>query len=111
MVYESREINGITIIQVNLSRATLDKAGEFKAFMHEQINSGADKVIIDLSEVDFIDSTFLGVLVSSLKKIAHMQGDLHLVMTKNEPLGILRLTRIDKVFSIFSNVEDAMVGF
>lgn len=108
MPYTINEKNGILLLKVSLNRATLDKATAFKNFTDSQIKDNGQKYIIDLSEVDFIDSTFLGVLVSTLKRIATSGGKLGLVIAKEEPLNILKLTRIDKVFRIFNTVEKAI---
>ena len=47
-----------TIITVNFFRATLKEAGEFNIILDNMINQGFKKIIIDLQQVDFIDSTF-----------------------------------------------------
>lgn len=100
----------IVIIVVFLSRATMENAVEFKNFVNDTILFGSKKVIVDLSRTEFIDSTFLGVLVSSLKKIVAKKGDLRLVFSKEEPLGLLQLTRMDKIFNIYNQLADAIDG-
>jgi anti-anti-sigma regulatory factor len=58
-----REVHGNILIEVvNLTRATLKEADEFKQILIEDISAGWRKVIVDLSECEFIDSTFLGTL-------------------------------------------------
>lgn len=101
----------VVIIVVFLERATLEHASGFKNFVQDTIMFGSKKIIVDLSRTEFLDSTFLGVLVSSLKKIVARKGDLRLVFAKQEPLGLLQLTRMDKIFNIYKQLNDAMGSF
>ena len=101
-------IDDITIITPYLSRATLDRAADFKEYMINTIEAGHKYLVINLSLCDYIDSTFLGVLVISLKKVNAIGGHLVLVLKTDVPLGMMRDTRMDKVFSIFDNVDEAV---
>ena len=65
----------------------------------------------DLSFCDFMDSSFLGALVAMLKKLKSVRGDLKIVISKSAPEGILSLTKMDRVFSIFKTVDEAIADF
>ena len=70
-----REEHGSVLVEkVNLTRATLKEAEEFKSHLVADIKNGWQKIVVDLSECEFIDSTFLGALVVSLKKITNLGG-------------------------------------
>ena len=71
--------NDIVIETINLVRSTYKEAGELKGILDDDIEKGYQKIIIDLSECDFIDSTFLGVLVFGLKKIATIGGEIKML--------------------------------
>lgn len=66
------------------------------------------KIVLDLSEVHFIDSTALGVLVSALQQSQTISGDFRLVMDDPYLLKIFRITGFDGVFSIYPQVADAV---
>jgi len=107
-----RNENGdIVILQVKLSRATLKEAGEFKIFLQNDIKSGKKKVIVDLSPCEFIDSTFLGALVISHKKISEYGGGIKLVTAQSAVISMFELTRINKVFETFLSVDEALKSF
>lgn len=110
-MFKKEEVDGIVVVSVPLSRATLEKAGSFKTFLNEIIETEGKKIVVDLSLCDFVDSTFLGVLVASLKKAVTNDGDLRLVFTNEMPLGILHLTRMDKVFKIYNDLEEAINSY
>ena len=101
----------LAIIKINLIRATLDSVSEFKNYMNKIILEGERKLIIDLSMSDFIDSTFLGVMVHSLKKLNPGGGDVRLVITSDTSLGILHVTRMDRIFKIFRDLESAIESY
>jgi anti-sigma B factor antagonist len=70
-----------------------------------------NRIILDLSGVIYIDSTGLGVLVGGLKKAMRQEGDIRLVNPSNEVRMLMELTRVDKVFLIYSNQETALMSY
>ena len=79
MEFFREEIEDVIVITVNLKRATLAEAEEFKQVLINDIQRGFKKIVVDLASCEFIDSTFLGSLVVSLKKLTGLGGDLRLV--------------------------------
>jgi len=111
MNFKTEKFEDVVVIHVYLNRATLTKAVEFKEYINNEIKEGCSKIIIDLGFCEYIDSTFLGAIVSSLKKVASMNGDLRLVYNKEMPSLVFVITRMDKVFKVFSTVEEALASF
>lgn len=104
-------IDDIVVEIINLDRATLREADQLKNLINDKIELGYKKIIIDLSTVEFIDSTFLGVLVNTLKKVAALKGDLKLVGFKPAVRSMFELTRLFRVFESFSDLQDAIRSF
>ena len=73
--FETLLVNDLAIEIVNLSRATYKEAGHLKKNLDELIKSNQKKIIVDISQCEFIDSTFLGALVLALKSSAKIGGD------------------------------------
>ena len=111
MFYTREERGDILVETVDLARATLNEAEEFKQRLAEDIDNGYKKIIADLSECEFIDSTFLGTLVISLKKVTTLGGDLRLVGFQPAVHSMFELTRMYRVFEIFDAREDAILSF
>ncbi len=65
-------------------------------------------MVVDLSEVTFIDSSGLSALVSALKAVRLHEGALVLVGPNEQVRMALRLTMLDRVFRVFTNVEEAL---
>ncbi|QKJ98905.1 MAG: STAS domain-containing protein [Ignavibacteriota bacterium] len=81
--FERLHINDIIIQVVNLSRATYKEANVLKKNLDELISAHKQqKIIVDISRCEFIDSTFLGVLVLALKSSAKINGDIRIVKTR-----------------------------
>ncbi|GAB6281550.1 MAG: STAS domain-containing protein [Ignavibacterium sp.] len=108
----TKEIFGdITVEVVNLTRATMKEAEEFKKILSNDIDLGARKIVVDLSECEFIDSTFLGALVVSLKKITALGGDLKLVGFQPSVHSMFELTRMYRVFEAFPSKKEAIESY
>jgi anti-anti-sigma factor len=108
----TREIYSDVIVEVvNLSRATLKEAEEFKRVLSAEIDRGTRKLIVDLCECEFIDSTFLGALVVSLKKITALGGDLRLVGFQPSVHSMFELTRMYRVFEAFPTRQAAVESY
>ena len=75
------------------------------AELHE---SGATKVIVDLIDVPFIDSTALGVLVRAAKRAGTSGSKLILVSNDPRTLRVLEITGLDRVFTIERSLADAV---
>lgn len=111
MEFKSEKYEDVAVVNVFLNRATLARAVKFKDFVTEIISGGTSKFIIDLSMCEYIDSTFLGAMVSLLKKVNSLNGDLRLVYNKEVPSLMFVVTRMDKVFKIFNKLDEALESF
>ena len=100
--FKTEKHGDVAVVQVFLNRATLAKAVKFKDEITKLIDDGINKFVVDLSICEYIDSTFLGAMVSLLKKVNSLNGDLRLVYSKEMPSLVFVLTRMDKVFKVFT---------
>ncbi|MCX7798239.1 MAG: STAS domain-containing protein [Melioribacter sp.] len=101
----------IVVEIINADRATIKQADELKKTIYDKIEKGYNKIVVDLSKVDFIDSTFLGVIVNALKKVAAHEGDLKLVGFKPAVRAMFELTRLFRVFESYSDLKEAIKSF
>ncbi len=110
--YQKFEHNDIDIVTVNIDRATANTAPEFKNYLERLINRGTKKLIIDIGRCEFMDSTFLGVLVKYLKKISYEGGSLKVVLNKdNSPSTMFFISGMDRVLKTFNSISDAVSDF
>lgn len=71
------------------------------------VESGCPNVVVDMEKVGFIDSSGLGVLVSALRRARERDGVVRIVCTRDNILKIFRITGLDKVFPIYSEMAEA----
>ncbi len=67
-------------------------------------------LVVDLSEVGFIDSTGLGVLVTTLKHVREAGGTLDVVVTSKRVLKVFALTGLDVVIPLHSTLAEALAS-
>jgi len=72
------------------------------------VDTGERYLVLDLSDVDFCDSTGIGVLVAAVKRARVAGGDVRVVCTNDRLLQMFALTRLDRVFEVFDVVDAAL---
>lgn len=111
MSFVEEKFGDIIVEIVQLERATSGDANELKEILDKRISEGNVNFVIDLSFCEFIDSTFLGVLVHGLKSVAKLNGDLKLVGFKPAVRSMFELTRMFRVFETFNDLKMAVRSF
>jgi anti-sigma B factor antagonist len=99
--------DNILVIRVDEKRIDASKAPAFKDEMTKCIEAGQNQLVLDLSQVDFIDSSGLGALVSCLKRLGP-RGSLAVAGATGAVSRLFTLTRMDKVFALHPNVDSAV---
>jgi anti-sigma B factor antagonist len=102
-----RELDAHTTIVSVEGELDLSTAPRLKWMLTDALESGAERLVADLSQVGFMDSTALGVLVAVQRKLASGVR-LAIVCTSEKVLQIFEFSGIDGAFAIFSTVEQAL---
>jgi anti-sigma B factor antagonist len=103
----SKQISGTSILRL-IGRIDAYTAPPFEKLFQKLSIDPLSCVIVDLSQVDFIDSTGLATLVIGMKRCRQQQGELVLCGIQQPIRTIFELTRLDTVFTIVSTQEDAI---
>lgn len=85
-------------------------APRLREHLTELIDGGAQHVVVDLAEVDFLDSTGLGVLVGAHKRLRPVSGTFSLVCSKEPLLKVFRITALDQIIPLYDSVEAAVTA-
>jgi anti-sigma B factor antagonist len=83
-------------------------APEFSKQLNDAIAEGVTGVVIDMSAVEFIDSTGLSVLLNGLRRVTRNDGRLSLVITNPTVLRLFEITKLDSTFDIQPTREAAL---
>ena len=78
--------------------------------LHSLLADGRSRLIVDLDDVTFLDSTALGVLVGLLKRARTEGGELRIVCNQPRVRKVFEITRLDSAFDLCNSVEDAVKG-
>ena len=105
--YVEREEAGFLVIEISTVRLEANNAPDLRAFLIGRIQGGAHQIVLDLQNVQFMDSSALGALIGAIKKMGPL-GTLALVGPRGPVMQLLKLTRMDKVFPIYASVPAAL---
>ncbi len=96
------------IVVIPHGRVDVQTAPELKEKLRELVDTDGLTIVVDLQQVDFIDSSGLSALVSGLKTLRERGGTLHISQPQPQARTALRLTLLDRVFSIFPSLNQAL---
>jgi anti-sigma B factor antagonist len=107
---EDRELDDDTHIVAVTGEIDLFTAPEFKQRVAAPIDAGRTRVIVDLTETTFIDSSSLGVLIGAHRRLLRLQGRLVVVCNSDVIAKTFRITGLDGVFTITGTLDEALNG-
>ncbi len=111
MQLDMNEKGDIVVITVNEERMDAHNSGDLKERMLQIFDEGKANLVIDLGAVRFIDSSGLGALVSGFKNASAREGNLKLCCLQPQVRSMFELTRLHRVFEIFTTAEEALGSF
>lgn len=100
-------VNDYNVLTIHDERIDAHNSGELKEYLLQMIEGGESQIIIQLGQVRFIDSSGLGALLSGNKHMLAKSGRLVLANIQKQVLSMFELTRLNRVFEIFSDLEEA----
>jgi anti-sigma B factor antagonist len=108
MEMHTYKIDDILVVQPLAKRIDAASATDFKGTMVDYINQGNLSIILDLANVDFVDSTGLGMIVAILKTLGK-DGIMSLCGLSDIVTSLFTLTRMHRIFDIAPSVEESVV--
>jgi anti-sigma B factor antagonist len=109
MIFQETQFGEVLVAKVPERRIAADVAPRLKEALIALVSKGNRRIVLDLSDVTFIDSSGLGALISSLKAIGG-DGELVLSGACEAVVSMFKLTRMNKVFRMFDNPEEAVAA-
>jgi len=105
------DVNGVMVLSPRGKIMGGPDATQMHDQLHEFINQGKKKVVIDLAKVDWMNSTGLGILISGLTTMRNSQGELKLANVTEKIQSLLTITKLITVFDCYDSVEEAVQSF
>ena len=83
-------------------------APELKQVLADAIEAGRNRIIVDLTETTFLDSTALGVLIGAVKRLRSRHGALAIVNVDENIAKTFEITGLDQIFMILATRDEAI---
>jgi len=111
MEISTRVLDDKIVVLDIVGEIDLYNAPDIKETIKKCISEGNTQIIINLDKVSYIDSSGIGVLISSLTNLKKIGGGLKIINVYAPILKVFKMTKLDKFFDIFETEEKAMTSF
>ncbi|MBL4928518.1 STAS domain-containing protein [Fuscibacter oryzae] len=109
MLARRHEQDGVTVFEIDEARLDAAKAPELRQTLLDAVDAGAQSFVLDLTRVEFMDSSALGALISTVKRLGPL-GALHIAGAAGSVEKLFAITRMDRVFRIFPTRDAAIAA-
>lgn len=107
----TRQVGDVTVVDA-VGRITLGEgASTFRDTVRELVASGHKKMLLNLAEVSYIDSSGIGEMVSGFTTVANQSGQLKLLNLTKRVKDLLQITKLYTVFEVFDDEAAAIRSF
>jgi anti-sigma B factor antagonist len=111
MEIQRREKEGITILDLKGRLVVGEPSTLLREKVNEQIGDGHKQLILNLQQIDYIDSTGLGSMVICYTSLQKTGGSIKLVNLNRRNLELMLLTKLSTIFQIFGEEQEAVNAF
>ena len=107
----SREVDGVTVLDLS-GRITLGEGSvQLRESIRDLISKGSKNILLNLGDVNYIDSSGLGELVSAYTTSKNQDAKLKLLSLTKKVKDVLQLTKLYTVFDIYDDEASAISSY
>ncbi len=110
MKIERGDVQGVPVLRLS-GELDLSSVPEVRRAIRAYIDENRVNLIINLTDLEFIDSSGLGVLVGGLARVREKQGEIKLVCANRRILRVFEMTRLTQLFEIYQDEAAAVADF
>ncbi len=111
MTFKTREAGGVTFVDLSGKITMGDGSPTLREEVHKLLTDGKKKIVLNLAEVNYIDSSGLGELVSSYTSVKNAGGELKLLNLTSKVRDLLVITKLVTVFDVKDDEASAVSSF
>ena len=111
MTIKIKDVKGITIIELKGNVMGGPDASALNEYLHKLVTENKKKIVVDLHQVSFINSSGLGMLIGGLTTLRHSGGEMKLARASKKVENLLEMTKLLSVFELHKNVTNAVTSF
>jgi anti-sigma B factor antagonist len=109
--FQQREREGVTIVDLKGRLTVGNEVATYRERMQKLADSGRRNVILNLADVDYIDSTGLGALVMSYTSLQKSGGKVRLLNLTRRSIELLVMTKLTTIFEVFDDEQNAINSY
>jgi anti-sigma B factor antagonist len=111
MKANSRQVSGVSVVDMT-GRITLGEGSVvLRDTVRDLVSKGQKKILLNLGDVTYIDSSGIGELVSAFTSVRNQQGQLKLLKLTKKVHDLLQITKLYTVFDIYDDEAQAVASF
>jgi anti-sigma B factor antagonist len=107
----TREVGGVTIVDIHGQIVLGEESSALRKVLSNLLSEGHKKILLNLADVSYIDSSGLGSLVSAFATIRKQGGELKLLKLTNKVEDVMQITKLYTVFEILDDEAIALQSF
>jgi anti-sigma B factor antagonist len=111
MKFDVKEVYNAKVVSVKGKLMGGPEAEEFQGILQDSISNNVKNIIIDLSDVKFVNSSGIGILVRGFTTMKNASGDMKLAGISDKVSGVLSITKLDGIFEQYPSVDEAAKSF
>jgi anti-sigma B factor antagonist len=111
MELQADTVDGVTVVTFKTEFLDANNGRAFKEKMMELLDHTSPKVLLDLGQVQFIDSTGCGALLTCLKRVSELGGDLRICSVTSPVRALFDLVRIQRIIHIYKTRAEGLQSF
>jgi len=108
MFVEDDVPGGTTVLRIGGMVKLGETVHEFERTLERAANERTGAVVLDLTDLEYLDSTAVGILVGGLHRMKSEDRELVLVNPRERIAGLLRVANLDSLFEIYGSVAEAL---
>ncbi len=110
MQINTLEKEGIVVLSLSGKLMGGPEAVAINDKMHELIESGRKKIVIDMKDLEWMNSSGLGIFIGAVTTLKNNNGDLAMINIPERIHQLLRMTRLINVFTILNSLDEAVAA-
>lgn len=110
MKIETRMIGAVLVVEIKYDHLDADNTEEFKSAIQPFLTQ-AECIVFDLSEVDFLDSSGLGIFLSCMRRVKACGGELKLCALQSTLQSLFEMVKMNRVIDVYITCEEAVAAF
>jgi anti-sigma B factor antagonist len=111
MKFTTREVDGITVLDLSGKIMLGEGSVTIRDAVRDVLAKGSNQILLNLADINYIDSSGIGELVSALTAVKNAGGSLKLLQLTKKVKDLLQITKLYTVFDIYDDEAEAIASF